>query len=102
GRSRRKHLPLAGSLEVAVELFVEKQAAKRPASAVILRLLCHFYFERSSSGHGRLFLVRMTSPFIGLSADCQAGKGQSEKYHEFFHGFLQSCKIIANSSPLVL
>src|SRR5262249_24803783 len=102
GCSGRQHLPLAGALEVAVELFVEKQPAKRPSCAVSLRLWRHFHIERSASSHGCLLLSRFASPFISTNTDGQAGECQSEKNYELFHAFLQSRKIIASLTPQVL
>src|SRR5262249_24916612 len=91
-----------GGLEVAAELFVEKQPAERPSRAVILRLLRHLYIERSASGHGCLLLCRFASPFVSPNTDDQAGECQSEKNYELFHGFLRCHKIIASLAPHVL
>src|SRR5262245_14620601 len=105
GGSGRQHLPLAGGLEVAVELFVEKQPAKRPSCAVILWLWRHLYIKCSASSHVCLLLSRFAIAFISPNADVQAGECQSEKNYELFHGFLQSRqsrKIIAGLTPHVL
>ena len=46
-----QHLPLAGSLEIAVETLVEKQAAEGPSGAVIRRLRSDLDLESSTRSH---------------------------------------------------
>jgi len=67
-----EHLALAGGFEIAVESFVEGQAANgRVADLIVLRLRGHLDFEssRGVSGHGSSLLR-----WSGLSSDHGSGQ----------------------------